>query len=215
MAKAARVISDTLLATGRFDLTRTEIEVTEDDGSTRTLKHEVYRHGKAAAVLLYDAEAPASSRWSSSFAPGAYLSDGALATVEVCAGMLDGDPPEVCAVREALEETGIAIREPVFAFDAYMSPGGMSEKITCFVAPYGEADRAGTGGGVDEDEHIEVLEVPFGEALMMIERGAIADAKTIALLYYARAQGAHGLGRRAASSNPRRLSAPLSGHCLL
>ena len=65
----------------------------------------------------------------------------------------------------------------------------MSEKIACFVASYSEADRVGRGGGVDEDEHIEVLEVPFGEALTMIERGAIADAKTIALLYYAKAKG--------------------------
>jgi GDP-mannose pyrophosphatase NudK len=191
MAKAARVIRDTLLATGRFDLTRTEIEVKEDDGSTRTLSHEVYRHGRAAAVLLYDAKRRVVTLVKQ-FRAGAYLSDGALATIEVCAGMLDGDEPAACAIREALEETGIAIREPVLAFDAYMSPGGMSEKIACFVAPYGETDRTGTGGGVDEDEHIEVLEVPFGEAVTMIERGAIADAKTIALLYYAAAKGLMG-----------------------
>ena len=123
------------------------------------------------------------------FSAGAYLSDGALATVEACAGMLDGDPPDVCAVREALEETGIAIREPRHAFDAYMSPGGMTEKIACFVAPYGEADRVARGGGVDEDEHIEVVEITFADALAMIERGEIADAKTIALLYYAKAKG--------------------------
>ena len=188
MAKAARIVRDTVLATGRFDLTRTEIEVTEEDGSTRTLTHEVYRHGKAAAVLLYDAQRRV-VMLVKQFRAGAYLSDGALATIEVCAGMLDGDEPEVCAIREALEETGVAIREPRHAFDAYMSPGGMSEKIACFVAPYGEADRVGHGGGVDEDEHIEVLEIPFGEALTMIERGAIADAKTIALLYYARSKG--------------------------
>jgi GDP-mannose pyrophosphatase NudK len=103
--------------------------------------------------------------------------------------MLDGDEPGVCAVREALEETGIVIRDPVHAFDAYMSPGGMTEKIACFVAPYSEADRTGQGGGVDEDEHIEVLEIPFDEALTMIESGAIADAKTIALVYYAKAKG--------------------------
>jgi GDP-mannose pyrophosphatase NudK len=65
----------------------------------------------------------------------------------------------------------------------------MTEKIACFVAPYGDVDRIGKGGGVDEDEHIEVLEVPFDEALAMVERGAVADAKTIALLYYARAKG--------------------------
>jgi GDP-mannose pyrophosphatase NudK len=188
MAKAARVIRDTLLSRGRFDLTRTEIEVTEDDGSTRTLSHEVYRHGKAAAVLLYDAKRRVVTLVKQ-FRAGAYLSDGALATIEACAGMLDGDPPEVCAVRESLEETGVAVRDPVHAFDAYMSPGGMSEKISCFVASYGEADRVGRGGGVDDDERIEVLEIPFGEALTMIERGAIADAKTIALLYYAKIKG--------------------------
>jgi nudix-type nucleoside diphosphatase (YffH/AdpP family) len=188
MAKAARVIRDTLLATGRFDLTRTEIEVKEDDGSTRTLSHEVYRHGRAAAVLLYDAKRRVVTLVKQ-FRAGAYLSDGALATIEVCAGMLDGDPPDVCATREALEETGVVIRDPVHAFDAYMSPGGMTEKIACFVASYGEADRTGKGGGVDEDEHIEVLEIPFGEALAMIGSGAIADAKTIALLYYAQANG--------------------------
>ena len=191
MAKAARVIGETLLSRGRFDLTRTEIEVIEEDGSRRTLVHDVYRHGKAAAVLLYDPKRGVVTLVKQ-FRAGAYLSDGALATIEACAGMLDDDAPEVCAVREALEETGVVIREPVHAFDAYMSPGGMTEKIACFVAPYGEADRAGKGGGVDDDEHIEVLEIPFTETLAMIERGEIADAKTIALLYYARAKALMG-----------------------
>ena len=191
MAKAARVIGETRLSKGRFDLTRTEIEVIEEDGSRRTLVHDVYRHGKAAAVLLYDPKRGVVTLVKQ-FRAGAYLSDGALATIEACAGMLDGDAPEICAVREALEETGIVIREPVHAFDAYMSPGGMTEKIACFVAPYGEADRAGKGGGVDDDEHIEVLEIPFTETLAMIERGEIADAKTIALLYYARAKALMG-----------------------
>jgi GDP-mannose pyrophosphatase NudK len=188
MAKSARITGERLLANGRFALTRTDIEVVEDDGVTRTLSHEVYRHGKAAAVLLYD---PLRSVVAlvKQFRAGAFLSDDALATIEVCAGMLDGDPPEVCAVREALEETGIAIKDPRRAFDAYMSPGGMTEKIFCFVAPYREADRTGDGGGVDEDEHIEVIEIPFAEALAMVESGAIADAKTIALVYYMRVRG--------------------------
>jgi nudix-type nucleoside diphosphatase (YffH/AdpP family) len=188
MAKSARITAETLLARGRFDLTRTEIDVVEDDGAERKLAHEVYRHGKAAAVLLYDPKR-AVVTLVKQFRAGAFLSDGALATTEVCAGMLDGDKPEVCVVREALEETGVRITAPIHVFDAYMSPGGMTEKIACFVAPYGEKDRSGEGGGVDEAEHIEVIEVPFAEALAMIERGAIADAKTIALLYYAEARG--------------------------
>ena len=188
MAKAARVIGETLLAKGRFALTRTKIEVEEDDGSTRTLTHEVYRHGPAAAVLLYDPKRRM-VLLVKQFRAGAYLADGALATVEVCAGMLDGDEPEACVIREAQEETGVAISAPRHAFDIYVSPGGMTEKIACFVAPYGEADRTGKGGGVDEDEDIEVVEIPFAESLAMIERGAIADAKTITLIYYARAKG--------------------------
>ena len=191
MARSARITSETLLARGRFDLTRTDIDVIEDDGVERTLAHEVYRHGKAAAVLLYN---PALSVVTlvKQFRAGAFLSDGALATIEACAGMLDSDSPRDCVIREAHEETGIAIRAPRHAFDAYMSPGGMTEKIACFVAPYSAGDRSGDGGGVDEDEHIEVIEVPFAEALEMIESGAIADAKTIALLYYAKAKGLFG-----------------------
>src|ERR1700761_864382 len=100
MAKAARVVRDTVLATGRFDLTRTEIEVKEDDGSTRALKHDVYRHGKDAAVLLYDAGRQVVVLVKQLRA-GLYPRDGALATIEACAGMLDGDEPAVCAVREA------------------------------------------------------------------------------------------------------------------
>jgi GDP-mannose pyrophosphatase NudK len=191
MAKSVRVIAESLMAQGRFDLTRTDVEVVEDDGVTRRLSHEVYRHGKAAAVLLYD---PARTVVTlvKQFRAGAYLSDGALATIEVCAGMIDNDAPAVCVVREALEETGLTIAKPRHAFDTYMSPGGMTEKIFCFVAPYGEQDRSGEGGGVDEDEHIEVIEVPFAEAIAMIARGEIADAKTIALLYFAKASDLFG-----------------------
>ncbi len=191
MAKAARVIGETLIAKGRFDLTRTDVEVVEDDGVTRRLSHEVYRHGKAAAVLLYDPERGLVTLVKQ-FRVGAYLSDGALATIEACAGMLDGDAPEACVIREAFEETGLSIAAPRHAFDAYMSPGGMTEKIACFVAAYREQDRAGRGGGVDDDEHIEVIEIRFADALAMIARGEIADAKTIALLYHARAAGLMG-----------------------
>jgi len=187
MPRSARTIGEKLLSRGRFDLTRTDIEVIEDDGAVRRLSHEVYRHGKAAAILLYDPERSVVTLVRQ-FRAGAYLSDGALATVEVCAGMLDGDAPAACAIREAHEETGIRVAKSRHAFDAYMSPGGMTEKIACFVAAYGASDRDGDGGGVDDDEHIEVLEVPFKEALAMIERGEIADAKTVALLYFARAK---------------------------
>ena len=188
MAKSARVVGERVLSHGRFDLTRTDIEVVEAHGGGRTLSHEVYRHGRAAAVLLYDRDRSVVTLVRQ-FRAGAFLCDGSLATVEVCAGMLDGDPPEDCVIREALEETGLAIGAPRRAFDAFMSPGGMTEKIACFVAAYDAESRRGAGGGVDEDEDIEVIEILFADALAMIERGEIADAKTIALLYFAKASG--------------------------
>jgi GDP-mannose pyrophosphatase NudK len=181
-----KLLDETLLANGRFRLTRTGVEVTENDGATRVLRHEIYHYKPAAAVLLYD-PGRGCVLLVRQFRLGAYLCGGAQPLTEVCAGMLDADAPEACVIREAMEETGVAIRHATHAFDAFMSPGGMTEKIACFVAPYTEADRMGAGGGVDADEHIEIIELAFREALAMIARGKICDAKTIALLYYAKA----------------------------
>jgi nudix-type nucleoside diphosphatase (YffH/AdpP family) len=188
MAKGARILGETLLFSGRFRLTRTRVAIEEANGAVRGLEHEIYHYKQAAAVLLYDAEREV-VLLVKQFRLGAFLGDGALDLIEVCAGMLDEDAPEDCARREAWEEAGVRLSRLDHAFDAFMSPGGMTEKIACFVAPYGAEDRLGVGGGVDADEHIELLEMRFDDALARISRGEIRDAKTIALLYYARATG--------------------------
>jgi nudix-type nucleoside diphosphatase (YffH/AdpP family) len=123
------------------------------------------------------------------FRLAAYLVDGTPDMLEACAGMLDGDDPETCVRREAWEETGVRIAAARHAFDAFTSPGALTEKIACFVAPYGAADRVGAGGGVDDDERIEAVEVGYEELEAMIASGLIRDAKTIALVYYAKATG--------------------------
>jgi GDP-mannose pyrophosphatase NudK len=183
----AKILNEELLADHRFKLTHTTIEVTEADGTKRELRHEVYHYKHAAALLLYD-PARRVVMLVSQFRVGGYLGGAAQPMIEVCAGMLDGDEPETCVIREALEETGIKIVSARHVFDAYTSPGGTTEMIACFVAPYGESDRIGPGGGVDADEHIALLEPALEEAIAMIERGEISDAKTIALLYYAKAE---------------------------
>ena len=188
MARNARITGETLLHSGRFKLTRFRAEVEQTDGSVHELNHEIYQYGMAASVLLYD-PSRAVVLLVKQFRLGAFIVDGSLDMLEACAGMLDGDSPEVCARREAWEETGVKVGPMTKAFETFMSPGGVTEKISCFVAPYGASDRIGHGGGVDADEYIELVEMPIDEALRAIERGVIRDAKTVALLYYARATG--------------------------
>ena len=192
MAKSVRVIAQETLADGRFRLIRTRAEVEEADGARRVLDYEIYHHGPAAAVLLYD-PARRVVMLVRQFRLAAYLADGTAEMLEACAGMLDDDDPETCARREASEETGVRIAAAArHAFDAFTSPGALTEKISCFVAPYSASDRVGAGGGVDADEHIDVVEVGYEEAEAMIASGAIRDAKTIALIYYAKATGLFG-----------------------
>ena len=188
MAKSVRITDEKLLSDGRFPLTRTRVEVEEADGERHTLNYEIYHHGAAAAVLLYDRERGV-MMLVKQFRLAAYIAEGAFEMLEVCAGMLDGDEPLACALREAWEETGVKLASARHAFDAFTSPGAVTEKIACFVAPYRAADRMGAGGGIDADERIEIVELGYAEAEAMIDSGAIRDAKTIALIYYAKANG--------------------------
>jgi hypothetical protein len=67
-----------------------------------------------------------------------------------------------------------------------MSPGSVNEKLSFFIGEYDGNSRVSPGGGLEhEGEHIEVIEMPFPEALGMIDRGEIIDAKTIMILQYA------------------------------
>lgn len=184
----AKILAEETLADRRFKLTVTTVEATEADGVTRVLRHEVYHYKHAAALLLYD-PARGVIMLVRQFRVAAYLGGAKQPMTEVCAGMLDGDEPEACVIREAFEETGIAISAARHVFDMFTSPGGITEKISCFVAPYGEGDKKGAGGGVDADEHITLIEPTLDGAIAMISRGEICDAKTIALLYFVKAEG--------------------------
>jgi GDP-mannose pyrophosphatase NudK len=191
MTRRARLTGEVPIAEGRFRLTRTSVEIEEDDGEVRIIDHEIYHYKQAAAVLLYHA-ARGVVLLVRQFRLGAFLCDGSLDLIEVCAGMLDGQPPDVSVAREAWEEVGVRVKRLEHAFDIFTSPGGMTEKIACFVAPYSVEDRKGEGGGVDADEYITVIEMPFADALLKIATGQIRDAKTVALLYYAKAVGLFG-----------------------
>ena len=113
------------------------------------------------------------------------LADGML--IEACAGLLEKDDAETCIRKEAEEETGFRVQSVRKVFEAYMSPGSVTERLFFFVAEYSSAARVSNGGGdLSEGEDIEVLEILLDDALKMIETGEIADGKTIMLLQHAK-----------------------------
>jgi len=96
-------------------------------------------------------------------------------TIEIPAGKLNpGERPEDCAQRELQEETGFA-GELNFKFSYYTTPGFSDEIMYMFFA----RDLKFAPLDCDEDEFVEKLEVSPHEALHMISKGEIIDAKTI------------------------------------
>lgn len=157
------------------------------NGTWELQRREAYDRGDGACILLYNQE-KGSIILTRQFRLPTYLNgnpEGML--IEACAGTLDGDAPEVCIKREAEEETGYQLTRVKKIFEAYMSPGSVTEINHFFVAEYSTEMKTSDGGGLpEEQEDIEVLEWPFEKAYAMIASGAIRDAKTIMLLQYAK-----------------------------
>lgn len=181
-----RVVAEKTLADDWFVLKKTSFEYRRNDGQWQLMHRETYDRGNGAALLLFN-QARGSVVLTRQFRFPAFVNgceDGLL--VEACAGLLDDDDPVAAIRREAQEETGFAVRAPRKVFEAYMSPGSITEKLHFFVAEFDDTDRIGQGGGdMAEGEDIEVLEVPLAQAMEMIRTGQIQDAKTIMLLQHA------------------------------
>jgi GDP-mannose pyrophosphatase NudK len=175
------------LADDWYVLKKTTFDFLRRDGTWQTQNRETYDRGNGAAILLYNRER-GTVVLTRQFRFPAYmngLDDGMM--IEVCAGIMDEDDPEACIKREAEEEAGFVVHSPRKVFEAYMSPGSVTEKLYFFVAEYEHEHRTSGGGGDGkEGEDIEVLEIPLEEALGMIGRGEILDGKTIMLLQYAK-----------------------------
>lgn len=196
-AGSLRILARDILHRGFGQVMKVLIERCRYDGRMQTFTRELYDAGDGVAIFLYD---PDRGRilLVRQFRLPAFVNGAREHLVEVCAGKLDGADAATRIVEEVEEETGLRVREPRRLFEAYMSPGCFTERITFFAARYCQSDRIGEGGGVaGTDEDIEVLEPTFDEALHMIETGEIVDAKTIMLLYHAKLAGLMGGGRDA------------------
>lgn len=181
MTDRVHIKDRTLLSERWGTLSEYEIAYRDQDGRTQNLRREVYGHGPAAAVLLFDEERDRVVLVRQFRLPP-HLSgdDGFL--LEACAGLLDGEDAETAIRREAEEETGINPLELTALGAIYPSPGSLNEKLFLFLGAYRGPIVQARGGLAEEGEDIEVVELPLAGALAMIETGEIVDAKTVVLL---------------------------------
>jgi nudix-type nucleoside diphosphatase (YffH/AdpP family) len=183
-----RIRSVQTLSDDWYLLKKTTFDYLRRDGTWQTQSRETYDRGNGAAILLFN-RTYGTVALTRQFRYPAYVNgqaDGML--VEACGGIMDKEAPEECIQREAAEETGFRVHNPRKVFEAYMSPGSVTEKLYFFVGEYDREDRT-TGGGVHhEGEDIEVLEISLQRAMEMIDSGEIADGKTIMLLQWAKLQ---------------------------
>lgn len=189
-----RVLSVEVLSDDWYVLKKNTFERKRRDGHWQKMSRETYDRGNGATILLYNRDRK-TVLLTRQFRFPAYVNgcaDGML--IEACAGLLDKDDAEQCIRRETEEELGVRVRKPRKLFEAYMSPGSVTEKLHFFAAEYAAEDQIGSGGGVaNEGEDIEVLELNLDDALAMIRSRVIQDGKTIMLLQHAQIVGLDGL----------------------
>jgi nudix-type nucleoside diphosphatase (YffH/AdpP family) len=185
--REVRVLSDDW-----YVLKRTTLDYQRRDGRWQTFNRETYDRGNGAAILLYD-PTRRTVLLTRQFRFPAYVNGHPEPLIEVVAGLLDELSPEEAIRREAEEEAGCRVTRPRRLFEAFMSPGSVTERLVFFMAEYSADDRIAEGGGlISEGEDIEVIEIPLKDAIAMIGRGEIVDAKTIMLLQYAEIAGLGG-----------------------
>ena len=143
----------------------------------------VFERGNSAAVLLYDANDD-SVLLTKQFRYPAHMHGGPGWLIEVVAGMLNKNRDAVAVAHsELIEEIGYQVSDLQFLCRCYLSPGASTEQIHIYLAYLHHAERIGEGGGLEsEHEDIQLLRLPLSEALAMIRRGEILDAKTIVAL---------------------------------
>ncbi|ALL15133.1 NUDIX domain-containing protein [Caulobacter henricii] len=178
-------IGDTkLLSDNWYVLKTTTFDWKRRDGTWQTQSREHYDRGNGAVLLPYNLRAR-TVLLVRQFRYPAFVNGYDDLLIEAAAGLLDDAEPEVRIRAEVEEELGYRLGAVRQVFQAYMSPGSVTEILYFFVAEYDTAMRIGDGGGhPDEGEDIEVLERSIDEALVMIADGRIRDAKTIMLLQH-------------------------------
>ena len=184
-AERVRIKAVETLSDDWYVLKKTTFELLRMDGSWQQQSREIYDRGNGATILLYNLE-QRTVVLTRQFRFPAYVNGHSGMLIEAAAGLLDQASPEDRIRAEAEEETGYRVSHVRKIFEAFMSPGSVTERLYFFIAEYGSGSQAALGGGNHEEgEDIEVLELPFDDTMTAIGTGEIQDGKTIMLLQYA------------------------------
>mgnify|MGYP000005837427 CR=1 FL=1 len=185
-SKRVKIKSTEVLSDNWYLLNKVTFDYLRNDGEWQTQIRECYDRGNGATVFMFNKETK-NIVLIRQFRIPTYLNgneSGLL--IETCAGLLDADDPETCIKKEIFEETGYKIEKVTKVFEAFMTPGAVTEQLHYFIAEYTDDMKSSLGGGLDsEQEDIEVLEMPFSDAVTLMNEGKIKDAKTLLLLQYA------------------------------
>ena len=186
MNSRVNLVEEEVLSDNWYTLRKFTFDYQLPNGNWQRQSREAYDRGNGATILLYNTEKQ-TVILTRQFRLPTYVNGNELGMlIEACAGLLDKDNAEDCIKRETEEETGYQIKSVKKIFEAYMSPGSVTEILYFFVAEYSDSMKTGNGGGCDtEQENIEVLEIPFEKAVEMVTTGEIKDAKTMLLIQYA------------------------------
>jgi nudix-type nucleoside diphosphatase (YffH/AdpP family) len=188
LAHRIRIREVSLLSDDWYVLKKTTFDWRRADGVWQTVSRETYDRGNGATLLPYNL-GNRTVLLTRQFRYPAYVNGLDDTLIETPAGLLDEASPEARIRAEVEEETGYRLKGVRKVFECFMSPGSVTERLHFFVAEYDAGMRVADGGGVaSEGEEIQVLELPFDEAMAMVDAGQIADAKTIMLLQYAALQ---------------------------
>jgi nudix-type nucleoside diphosphatase (YffH/AdpP family) len=180
-----RIEDVSILSDHHYILRKVRFAWRRGDGQWQVSEREAYDRGNGAVILLFNRQTR-QIVLTRQFRMPAYMNGYREMLIEAAAGLLDDASPETRIRAEAEEETGFHAANVTKIFEMFMSPGSVTEKLHFFVGEYAHDARAGDGGGVAaEGEDIDVLELPFDEAVAMMADGRICDAKTIILLQYA------------------------------
>lgn len=186
MNPRVRNIEKHVLSNNWYTLRKISYEYQKKNGEWEIQHREAYDRGNGAAILLYNKEQK-TVVLTQQFRMPTYINGNKTGMmIEACAGLLEENNAEDCIRRETEEETGYQVSHVEKVLELYMSPGSVTEILYLFVAEYAKDQKITEGGGLEhEEEDIDVLEMPFTEALNLVKTGEIKDAKTVLLLQYA------------------------------